>query len=296
MNRCSGQGHRAGLSVVALLVLGVAAACDSKDARTLELSPARVTVPASSPVCETPNDCPSNRPHCLAGLCVECAADADCDDKNPSCYRGSCVACTADAHCARTEACNDARHVCALVCQIDADCAGQREARCNGTHCVECTTPEHCDDKHPYCAVPSGTCVECLTSADCSVGVCDPGDRRCVECVADEDCPDGTCDDKGVCHAPCQDDDDCPKAAARCSLAERLCVQCLADPDCDPMHPVCGPDGKCAECAVDADCTQPGLTVCIKARGTCGQCTADAQCGDAGSCDLEHAECVGPTP
>lgn len=310
--------RRVAWTPVVLSSLAVAlVACNASDVRSLHLSPLQGAATASSANCETPNDCPNNRPHCESGLCVECKTDPDCEDANPACHRGTCVRCADDDHCAESQACNRARHSCALSCAADADCAGQRESRCNGSLCVECTDLSHCDDKHPFCDKPSGTCAECLTSADCPSGVCDPTERKCLECIVDGDCASGrcqqperrcvecvttadctagTCDEKGECRAPCAADVDCPKASPHCLLAQGLCVGCREHADCDPMRPVCGQGNKCAECATDSDCTRPGFPACVKARGTCGQCTVDTQCGDAGACDLERAECTGSPP
>jgi hypothetical protein len=57
------------------------------------------------------------------------------------------------------------------------------------------------------------------------------------------------------------------------------------------MHPVCSEQYDCVECVLDVDCTRAEFPACVKATGTCGQCTQDSQCGDAGTCDLERAEC-----
>lgn len=180
-------------------------------------------------------------------------------------------------------------------CQVPNDCPTDR-AHCSSGLCVECLEDPHCGDKKPACH--AGACVACTANTHCPTGrACNETLRTCaLACSSDADCvekKEAFCN--GSYCVECTDESQCDARRPHCSTEGGACLECGSDADCaTSMRPACGPDNRCVECQADEHCTQPGWPVCIQARATCGQCTSDAQCGDAGSCDLERAECGMP--
>ena len=142
-----------------------------------------------------------------------------------------------------------------------------------------------CTDPKPVCDELTDTCVECLTTADCGVGVCDETTHACVECVTAADCDDGVCDEVANACVECLTTNDC--AAGVCDEPANACVECVTAADCaagvcDPMANVC------VQCLLDADCNNG---VCDPATASCVGCLTDADC-NAGVCDQATDTCV----
>jgi hypothetical protein len=99
---------------------------------------------AATPVCNE-----------ATGSCVQCTPDADsaCTGETPVCYAvdggGICVECVTNSDCPATErVCDQGDHTCG-GCTDDFDCSGLSET--------------------PFCS-PGGTCTECNSDDDCSLG------------------------------------------------------------------------------------------------------------------------------
>ncbi|MCC6214744.1 MAG: hypothetical protein IT376_07730 [Polyangiaceae bacterium] len=191
---------------------------------------------------------------CAAGLCD--APNAQCD------------VCVANAStCATTTA----RRVCA------AD--GQSQAT------ISCTSPA------PYCA--AGSCVECLTSAQCTatgqqclVAVC--ASNQCAQapvasgtaCSVGGD--PGTCDGAGACRV-------CVEGAARCAAGggatPQTCVggAWVSGSPCGGATPYCA-SGACVECTSSGQCPSTGQQ-CLAAVCASQQC-ATVPLGGSTSCSI----------
>jgi hypothetical protein len=98
----------------------------------------------------------------------------------------------------------------------------------------ECTTDADCTaEGTPVCLVDAenpanNQCVQCLSDADCSQGVCAQGQGYvCIECIADSDCDDGDPCTTDVCNAAT-----CTFTPVECGEGE-VCLEgeCLPDED-----------------------------------------------------------------
>lgn len=136
--------------------------------------------------------CPSNRPICDAGTCVQCAESTDCPDVAPYCDdQGNCrpcadgtssclvrevqTTCQDDLQCAGTNTpiCYDdsdpATPNACVECLIDDDCGGLPAAYCRSDHvCVACLQDNDCGPPNPFCSPITNRCVTCLSDSDCS--------------------------------------------------------------------------------------------------------------------------------
>ncbi|GEM_PF-409588 len=246
--------------------------------------------------CQTDAECQSaDKPHCAEigvnqNHCVPCTSDEQCaangDDK-PYCAEAgrkanTCVVCKTDEHCASLENTNhcavgdsvsdDYLNTC-VVCSSNTDktqCTSVvTEPICDVASsftCKECKTNEECklkDSKVPVCHT-DGSCVECLTSADCEKGNCDEARHVCVECLTDDECTD--------------------VSKAVCSLSDpdmNLCVPCNLNTNC--IGGVCNATtGKCDPCAEDAECVTVERGVCFiysdQTQGKCEKCDESTNC------------------
>lgn len=161
---------------------------------------------------------------------------------------------------------------------VDAGPAGP-DCRIN----FECDPGQSC---HP----DTGSCVECITSAECAgnmamgdagaATVCDTASQRCVECLGDDDCS----GDTGVCKTN-------PSNTRR-----NACVECLVDGNCSAPSPICDDrSNECtARCQTASDCTGD-KKACNTERDICVECTENSHCsGTPGKplCDTESNQCV----
>ncbi len=123
--------------------------------------------------------------------CVECGVDSDCG-AGRACRASRCVTpCESSDDeaiiCpAATPHCEDAVGFCVLCDRGNNACASAAAPGpiCNqpaGT-CVSCLSDANCGGTNPRCDVITGRCVECLASGDCgaSTPLCDPSAARCV--------------------------------------------------------------------------------------------------------------------
>jgi hypothetical protein len=112
------------------------------------------------------------------------------------------------------------------------------------------------------------------------------------QCTFNDECAAGLLCAGGRCRTLCRSDRDCMnnwrcgpsgQADKRVCLEPGTPIPCLYPRDCAPSG-VCGRDGFCRnQCAVDADCAQPGDT-CDRALGLCRlhPCSA-VQCDPKGA-------------
>ncbi len=162
--------------LVALALLASCSKSNSEACCTSEADCTAVGLPSGS-------TCPSGQ-GCSDHACIaaQCTGDSDCSAPTPVCSASLCVTCDATHGCAASDP----------VCSIDM-------STCNGcgddTDCTAFSGADKCDKM-------SGSCVQCVTAADCASAtpVCDGG--ACRVCNADSDCASGACDVGGSCVDP----------------------------------------------------------------------------------------------
>src|SRR5579883_1236035 len=156
----------------------------------------------------------------------------------------------------------------------------------------ECTGPV------PICNPATGTCVQCVTDAQCSgttqssfytntavsTPFCDTETGQCAQCLSDAQCqrPTPYCG-AGTCQ-PCLPSS-CAGATPYCNGSTGACEPCTSTPQCavsSSNHTlVCdAATGTCMPCTSSAECENPA-PVCDAASGQCAPCTHDADCGGA---------------
>jgi hypothetical protein len=221
--------------------------------------------------------------------CVQCRTNADCPPNGGRvCVLGQCAACAVNGDCGTGEACFPANHTCQTACTANADCPqiGAPNARlCNTPSgaCVGCLTSADCTDPAlPVCEPQRGQCGDCASRLDCSVSrpACDLQTARCVVCLVDGDCGAGyACRQDHECQALCTGNADCAGTPNRplCNVPTGACVECLAAADCAQGTPVCNPTNhQCVGCAANTDC--PVTAPICSTTGQCEQCTVNADC------------------
>lgn len=100
-----------------------------------------------------------------------------------------------------------------------------------------CAASTNCAPPTPVCDLEVGTCVECVTSAECDLGnVCAHELRTCVpRCRSDADCV--------------------GSGRPTCAISSGVCVECTNDTGCSGSTPFCNMDyGTCQQCREDTDC------------------------------------------
>ena len=183
--------------------------------------PPQPAMPAGTGMaCETNQDCPLPTANtvsasiCSNGTCSACAQDSDCSSSLPAC--GSVQPRFAPSF-----------RLCS-ACVVDSDCPSERP-HCQGSYGVS-------------------ACVACLTTADCSTGVCN----------------------LGSCIPQCSPTQACGEAM-ECSTEQRCqALSCQSDVDC-PVNYACT-NGHCGRRACTADAACVGNCVngaCYQALGTC---------------------------
>lgn len=185
------------------------------------------------------------------------AADSSAPDAKPP------NPCTSPAECG-SGVCVDGK--CA-ECAYGLDCKTQ-PAQCIAGACVAqtpCTTDKNCGNAGQVCNPESQLCVECVSGADCPVGMACKA-HKCLApgalCKSSKECaPSGVCDKvSGTC-VECAATADCPKGLA---CAETVCVPLL----CEPNAATCTSPQALKQCASDGMSTKE--TTCEPAT-TCSQ-------------------------
>jgi hypothetical protein len=291
----------------------IAATCEDKAKNGLETAVdcGGLNCPGCLPghACKSNADCASD--HCIAAVCVECLAAAECPATGGECGTPTCTG----------HACGfaDAAFGTVLKAQIPGDCrkaicdgkggtarlVDDSDAPVDGRQCTDdrCadgvrTNPPKaagvpCDEGGGKVCDGAGSCVACVTPADCGTGACQAG--RCVPvscldgvkggtetdadcggpcagcpagkaCAVGADCSSGVCQAFTCAAASCSDNlANGPETGVDCGGTCPGCpagTSCRLDGDCASGHCLAG---KCVECLVPADCAS-------------GQCP-DATCG-----------------
>ncbi len=275
-----------------------------------EAGPSRPDTGSPPGECASAAQCPTERPICNTGVCVQCTSDLQCSTSDP---------CTL-ATCSSTGTCVETNRPEGTSCPAGV---------CDGAgRCVGCSTNEDCPGDSPYCNVTSATCVECLYTPHCDDA--NPCTRdKCVDGICTHVIslrPPSSCTlpggDPGVCNrsgdcVACLDDIHCAAPSPYCDPTTNDCVACLTNDQCTDAAPYCDPTTRtCGACRMDHDChdTNPcTIDVCL-ADGTCGHnpipsgegsCTvpAGAGPGEPGVCDgagncvqcVDNNQCSTPT-
>ena len=244
--------------------------------------------------CKTDSDCKvSGLPKCSpGGKCVACFKDGDCTSKTYKyCTAGQCV-----------------------KCKTNADCSGSTTYKyclASKGSCVKCLQNSHCTGTSPICDSSTGSCVSCKADGDCKKGY--QWGNKCIKssysakcgCKANGDCsgnPNGPTCYTTYDKCTCKTDGDCKKAPyTKCALpysssSYSHCQKpCTKDADCPSTTLKCiKATGKCAQCAVDKDCTSTYYKYCRAGTGKCVQCKSDKDCTSSTSpkCDTSTGSCV----
>ena len=148
------------------------------------------------------SSCGGNTPVCSAsGACAPCTDDFQCPTATPACLlpAGTCAQCSATNYsaCANTNKpkCDSDANLC-VECIFNDDCMSVDAGPiCKNHACGKCISDGDClSSTHPGC-LPSGRCGVCSatnTSNCAATHVCDvrPGvnEGTCVGCITDADC------------------------------------------------------------------------------------------------------------
>ncbi|MEO0322761.1 MAG: hypothetical protein AAF447_07375 [Myxococcota bacterium] len=188
------------------------------------------------------------------GVCelIECEVTDDCCDEPPpfcagleeDCMAGDTFACEQfEASCVCREACIE--RTCRFTCMDDDDCFAGAPTCVSGT-CVQCVTDADCEVEGAMDRVClEGRCfVGCASDADCGVfQECRP-DGECVTvgCANDRECIEfrqnerAQCASDGTCFVPCDTDRDCNGVGSRfpeiCEGRECVARGCETDTEC----------------------------------------------------------------
>ena len=111
------------------------------------------------------------------------------------------------------------------ICQITSNCSGDDLCISDVGVCAPpppCTSDDECGF-NGLCDIPSGSCIDCYTTDDCSSGVCDTSNNSCVSCLVNTDCMDAN---KPICNPDGQS-----------------CVECVTDNDC--VDGTCNENKRC---------------------------------------------------
>lgn len=253
----------------------------------------------------------------------------------------NCRWCDDDGDCASTEGCDIMSNICEPVPCTDSDACTQEVVTnhaCTHSPIVGCCNDDSDCTGGDVCtsqtATVAGTCVECMTNAECEDGLFCNGVESCGNNVC-QMAQGGACSSPLVCDEQmdacvgCLDDDDCADDEI-CDVPSAMCVPLACDDndvctsDAAVMHtcdyapiPLCchgGPTGD-AECASFRPATLPQeylwgcsgapvpptnlyyCTSCNDADGD-GWCGANEVCGngfdDDGDGMTDEAQCVSP--
>lgn len=225
--------------------------------------------------------CPSGL--CLeSGVCIECASDSPCLNPALKCElsSGTCVECLPSADdCVAGEYCSSSFE-CVAGCKPGDACGG---GVCGANHqCVDCSADKACANTALKCELTSGSCVECLPSADdCIDGeYCDESFSCSPGCKSTDACGGGICNASHVCEE-CSAERACANSALKCNLTTKTCEECLTTADECPDGKYCDASQTCiAGCKNPASC---GSGVC-NASHECENCLDDLECGEGRVC------------
>ena len=265
---------------------------------------------------DTQNCIATDRITSFTGRCLtSCTPGSEntlCFDQYGSvCVNSTCVACSTNDQCRNTSI--TARN--SSYCLNQTLTPGGVNYICSGA----CTSLATCaDPSTPYCDVSPGSCVECLSNANCSGivnrtnclsnntcsnqcdssqpftscldsnMVCDLTGRCVLKCVNSTGCsaPNSQCLEGGVCGPVCNSTKRCyNESVYSCNPNNSSCVlKCSSDSNCTSPAPVCvsGPLGNYCndECNVTTnDCADNVTTVCTPYNLSCvAKCAYNWNC------------------
>lgn len=131
----------------------------------------------------------------------------------------------------------------------------------NPQNCVinpaACGADQLCDRVRKTCVSGNGTCVNTASCISESAAFCNTG--ICVGCDA-------------LGATPSEGDQRCVEWSMQRGGKQTLCVA-----------------GACKECRTNADCREPGKTVCDQTRNACVACTEDNQCPISNICKKDDS-------
>lgn len=151
----------------------------------------------------------------------------------------------------------------------------------------QCHNESDCARLGLHCALTdasTGSCVPCVSSADCldlAYSRCDLTLNRCVECDVPADCRVGEVCLADVTHTciPSCVTLPCPPRAGYCDPTRNVCLGCRDDAEC-PVGEACDTvSGQCGECAADTDCHRKPFLKCDRTTSHCVECFRNSDCG-----------------
>ena len=199
--------------------------------------------------------------------------------------------------CSRDQDCSPQSPLClnnrCAKCAGDSDCNGRTGSTCAPSGlCVACTASSQCTDPtKPVCQ--GNVCVACAAGSptacgdkDSSKPTCEAGTGKCVECTTSNQCTTAgkpicgnsqTCVACGDTSAPTNGCSAKNATMAACNPTSGICVECTANLHCTSSgKPVCNTSAnQCAQCTNSSQCS--GATPICSSQ-TCVACTTDAQC------------------
>ena len=199
--------------------------------------------------------------------------------------------------CSRDQDCSPQSPLClnnrCAKCAGDSDCNGRTGPSCAPSGlCVACTASSQCTDPtKPICQ--GNVCVACAAGAatacgakDSSKPTCDTGTGKCVECTTSNQCTAAskpicgnaqTCVACGDTSAPTNGCSAKNASLAACNLTSGICAECTANLHCTSSgKPVCNTStNQCVQCTDSSQCS--GATPICSSQA-CVACTTDAQC------------------
>ncbi len=274
---------------------------------------------------------------------IPCLSAADCPKPSNACVTAVCSAGSCEtsnvppnklfvedspADCHATSACDGQGHATRVVDQSDVPTPSNPclQGTCNGVGTpgteataagAPCNTPPGavmCDG--------AGTCVQCLHSRDCALGLSCAASHQCVnapctdvdcggvcppcasgkKCLQDEDCSSGVCDgvsltcvtDQCTDHRLDGDESDLDCGGGICRAVCALGQNCFLGSDC--ASGAC--DGVSLLCVTDqcVDHRQDGKETDLDCGGgTCPTCAFDKRCRVNADCATGHCSTGFPT-
>ena len=225
---------------------------------------------------------------CISGQCVNTydpCVSVGCYNNNPTCIDSNGDYAATQQTCGQNEDCISGQCVNTYDPCVSETCQG------GDVYCVDSngdTNLETNCGSGEVCQPISGSqaqcvAVDCVTNADCSVGVCLP--NYTCGCNNNADCPQpGTCSANTCQPVDCVTDNDCNNGVC---LSGNTCG-CVSDNNCN-SDSICN-SGTCqpVDCVNNADCTQG---VCLTSTHTCG-CSSNNDCSGTSICSNEQCVAV----
>lgn len=267
------------------------------DGRETEYNPppANNEAPPEVPECVQDSDCDNGDDdlctvdECVNGVCVYTPKQCEF-----GCSFGWCHECAEDNNCDDGDACTTDKCVNGVCANIVKQC----EFGCAYGECLECAADKDCFVSD----------APCLYSSWCEAGKCvNVWEPNCWACQYDTDCAKETLCNVATIGGQIEKTGKC-LASGECEVFVKVCLDgcfgaCCAedkkpeicdgkDNDCDGSvdNGVLKPDGSCADCLSNTDCSSGGSCSCTESgnvlcTGTTGKCLLLV-----GECQIETVE------